>query len=111
MKQSPSMNLTKFTFKPVEVEGFRFSKESEITGPDWFGKAVREESVFIDRKLLDGAAHVYGCSIKTSRGWIHAKLGDYIMRSDNGDIFPVMKRTFKKYFDYKKGGENNEDDR
>lgn len=49
--------------KPVEVEAFCLTEESERTAPEWFERAVLNETVWIDRSLQDGHAKIYGCTI------------------------------------------------
>lgn len=88
----------KYTRKPETVEAFRFTNDSEVTGPDWFGDAVKREEIFIDRNLVDGAIRIYGCSIKQGKNWIHAKIGDYIIKDSAGSIFICAKDQFHRQY-------------
>lgn len=80
--------------KPEQIEAFVFTADVEVLAPKWFCTAVDQETIFIDRNLVDGAAHVYGCSIKNNTGWLRAKLGDYIIRDSHGKIYPCKKSEF-----------------
>lgn len=44
----------KYRQKPIEVDAFRFTKDSEVYAPEWFSDAVEREEVFIDRSIIDG---------------------------------------------------------
>ena len=70
----------KYKRKPAVVEAFRFDADAEITAPEWFMKEVEKEKIFIDRSILDGAAHIYGCTVYAKSGKMKAKVGDYIIR-------------------------------
>ena len=76
--------------KPVEVEAFCLTEESERTAPEWFERAVLNETVWIDRN---------GCTIKTLEGKMHAKVGDYIIRGVNGELYPCKPDIFKKTYE------------
>lgn len=84
----------KYIRKPEQIEAFVFATDAEILAPDWFSAAVNQEQIFIDRNLVDGAVHVYGCSIKSNTGWLRAKLGDYIIKDSRGKIYPCKKSEF-----------------
>ena len=85
--------------KPVEVEAFCLTEESERTAPEWFERAVLNETVWIDRSLQDGHAKIYGCTIKTLEGKMHAKVGDYIIRGVNGELYSCKPDIFKKTYE------------
>lgn len=89
----------KFRKKPVVVEAFKFTAESEITAPDWFSRAVTDEKVWIDRSLHDGRAKVYGCTIETLEGKMKAKIGDYIIQGVNGELYPCKPDIFLKTYE------------
>ena len=92
----------KCIFKPIEAEYFIFREDSEITGPDWFGVAVRREEIFVDLSIRDGHVRVHGCSIRNHKDWMHARVGDMIVRLNDGTIFPVRSNKFKHLFDIEK---------
>ncbi|TCS78529.1 hypothetical protein EDD59_11154 [Muricomes intestini] len=90
----------KFRKKPVVVEAFCFKgADSEINAPDWFAQALQNEKAILDRALKDGHAHVYGCTIDTLEGKMHARIGDYIIRGVNGELYPCKPDTFRKTYE------------
>ncbi len=84
--------------KPTEVDAFQLSADAEMIAPDWFTQAVIDEKIEIDRSLLDGAVHVYGCTIRTAAGRVKAKIGDYIIR-DGNQIYPCKPKIFAKAYE------------
>lgn len=84
----------KYIRKPEQIEAFVFTTDAEVLAPKWFGEAVDQEKIFIDKSLIDGTIHIYGCSIKSNTGWLRAKLGDYIIRDSHGKIYPCKKAEF-----------------
>lgn len=89
----------KFRKKPVEVEVFKLSDDPERMPPDWFTKAVADERIYIDRVMKDGHIDVYGCTIRTQHGKVHAKLGDYVIKGINGELYPCKADIFKKTYE------------
>ena len=80
--------------KPVDIEAFRLTDDPDRIAPGWFTWAVEDGKVCIDRSLLDGHMHVYGCTIMTPGGRIHAKVGYYIIRGVYGELYPCDPRIF-----------------
>ena len=93
----------KYRKKPVIVEAFRFTDDVEMIVPEWFTQAVIDEKILIDRSLVDGHMHIYGCTINTKGGRMHAKIGDYIIRERNGNLHSCRADAFKKTYE-KAGG-------
>lgn len=89
----------KYRKKPVIVEAFRLTDDVEMIAPDWFTQAVAGEKVCIDRSLNDGVMHIYGCTIDTLEGRMHARMGDYIIRGVNGELYPCKADIFEKTYD------------
>ncbi len=58
----------KYRKKPVEVEAFCFTDDTDMVVPRWFTQAVIDEKVWIDRCLVDDHIHIYGCTIITLGG-------------------------------------------
>lgn len=85
--------------KPVEIEAFRLTDDLEMIAPAWFTQAVADEKAWIDRSLVDGHIHVYGCTIDTLEGRMHARLGDYIIQGVNGELYPCKPDIFCKTYD------------
>lgn len=85
--------------KPVLVDAFQFTNDVEMIAPDWFTQAIIDEKIFIDRSLVDGHIHIYGCTIDTLEGRMKAKLGDYIIRGVNGELYPCKADIFLKTYE------------
>ena len=63
-----------------------------------YAGGCRRES--LDRRALkDGHINVYGCTVQTLEGKMHAKLGDYIIRGVNGEIYPCKPDIFTKTYE------------
>lgn len=85
--------------KPVLVDAFEFTNDAEFIVPDWFTQAVADERIFIDRSMVDGHVHIYGCTINNSEGRMKAKLGDYIIRGVHGELYPCKPDVFLKSYE------------
>lgn len=72
--------------KPDLVDAFVFGPDAEMNAPEWFSRMVKGETVYISRIIEDGAARIYGCTIITPAGKIHAKNGDYIILEKTGAV-------------------------
>ena len=73
--------------------------DSEIIAPDWFTQAVADGTIDFDRSLVDGHMHIYGCTVNTLEGRMHAKLGDYIIRGVKGELYPCKPDIFAKTYE------------
>ena len=85
--------------KPVLVDAFRLTADAEVIAPDWFILAVGDGTVDFDRSLVDGHVHIYGCTVNTLEGRMHAKLGDYIIRGVQGELYPCKPDIFAKTYE------------
>lgn len=90
----------KYRKKSVVIEAFRLTDDTEMTATKWFTQAVAEETVWIDRSIVDGHTRVYGCTISTLEGRMYAKLGDYIIRGVSGELYPCKPDIFKKLMNW-----------
>lgn len=95
----------KYRQKPIEVDAFQFTKDSEVYAPEWFSDAVKREEIFIDRSIIDGSANVYGCSIKKAGGWNRAKVGDFIIKEPTVDITVCSEAVFCRIYQHIDGRE------
>ncbi|QBE98908.1 hypothetical protein PMF13cell1_04477 [Blautia producta] len=59
------VRIMRYRKKPVDIEAFRLTDDPDRIAPEWFTRAVEDGKVCIDRSLLDGHMHVYGCTIMT----------------------------------------------
>ena len=89
----------KYQRKTAVVEAFCFGPDAEIIAPGWFIKALQNEVVSIERSIIDGAVHVYGCTIDTCYGKMCIKNGDYIIKDRNGKIMPCKKKDFQRQYE------------
>ncbi|MBS6195474.1 MAG: hypothetical protein KH828_07840 [Clostridiales bacterium] len=89
----------KYRKKPIVVEAFKLTTDVETIAPDWFIQAVVDEKVWIDRSMVDGHISVYGCTIQTLEGKLHAKIGDYIIRGLRGELYPCKTDIFQKTYE------------
>lgn len=85
--------------KPVEVDAFKLTADMERIAPDWFAKAIAEERIYIDRSMRDGHIDVYGCTVRTQHGKVHAKIGDYIIKGISNELYPCKESVFKKTYE------------
>lgn len=85
--------------KPVLVDAFKFTNDAEMIAPEWFTQAVVDGTVDFDRSLVDGHVHVYGCTINTLEGRMHAKIGDYIIRGVKGELYPCKPDIFMQTYE------------
>ncbi|MDO4649967.1 MAG: hypothetical protein Q4B26_15110 [Eubacteriales bacterium] len=88
-----------FRRKPVTVDAFRLDANVELNAPRWFIKEVEKEKIYIDRRIRDGAVHIYGCTIEAKSGRQKAKIGDYIILEPSGAIRPCKAAEFKKEYE------------
>lgn len=93
----------KYKRKPAIVEAFRFDADAEITAPKWFMKEVEKEKIFIDRSILDGAVHIYGCTVYAKSGKMKAKVGDYIIRDPSGAVRICKAKEFREEYERMQG--------
>ena len=77
----------KYRKKPVEVEAFCFNVDVDTIAPKWFTQAIVDEKIWIDRSIVDGHARM------------HAKLGDYIIKGVNGELYPCKPDIFRKTYE------------
>lgn len=89
----------KYRRKPSVVEAFRFTADAEIDSPEWFAKAVQDDSVFIDRCITDGTMRVYGCTVYSRTGKLKAKVGDWIVSEVSGEIRPLKEKQFEREYE------------
>lgn len=88
------------------VEAFQLIRDVEVIAPAWFTQAVIDGQISFDRSIVDGAVHLYGCTVETSVGRQKAKIGDYVIRAPDGRLSVCKKRDFEK--DYKPGGDDHD---
>ena len=89
-------------FRPsITVAAFRFTEDAERMAPDWFVRMVKRGQIVIDTALMDGAVRVYGCTIDTPHGKIHAKNGEWILYDEElgrHGLSVMSSELFKRYY-------------
>ena len=85
--------------KPVLVDAFQLTADAEIIAPGWCAQAVADGGIGFGRCLVDGHVHIYGCTVNTLEGRMHAKLGDYIIRGVKGELYPCKPDIFEKTYE------------
>lgn len=90
-----------FIRKAIAAKAFIFTEDSEITGPEWFGNLLNSDKAYIDRAVINGHSKVYGCTIRAPAAIYKAKIGDYIILDDTGNVSVCKKYRFKE--EYEKG--------
>ncbi len=90
-----------------DVDAFEFTEDAELTAPEWFINAVDREEIFIDRVIVDGSSHVYGCSIRSPTRRDRAQNGDYIVRDVLGNIQVIPRDNFREMYEKVDGGQTD----
>lgn len=81
------------------ADAFQLNRDAEVNAPEWFLRAVKKEVIYFDRCIMDGDVRIYGCTINTGCGKLRAKVGDYIVRENTGEIRPYKSREFSSVFE------------
>lgn len=84
--------------KPVQVRAYQVTRQVEDDCPDWMHEPLQEERVEIDRSLVDGAARIYGCTVRTPEGKMHARTGDFIVMEPDGSLRVCKNSHFKTLY-------------
>lgn len=80
--------MAKYRKKPVEIEAFQFTETHTNTDPaipKWFVDAVLAGNI---------KAHPDHLTIETLEGQMRAKVGDWIIRGVQGEIYPCKPAIF-----------------
>jgi hypothetical protein len=83
----------KYRKKPVTIEAYQYGEEE---APQWFKEAVRK-GIAVPFSQYGGDKR--WCEIETEEGTLKAKLGDYIIQSPKGDIYPVKRAIFEDTYE------------
>lgn len=90
--------------KPFVIEAFQWMGETDLKGPEWIVEALKTGRVYIcgkdekqEGRYVD---EVEGMHIETTAGAIiKADLGDYIIRSLIGEIYPCKPDIFEDSYE------------
>lgn len=80
--------MAKYRRKPIEVEAVRFGVDTQL--PDWFIQKMVENVIL---SFSNGTGYV-----KTSHGGMTVKKGDYIIRVENGEVYPCEAQMFERNY-------------
>lgn len=83
--------MAKYKRRGITVDAFQWTGYDEKTIPKWFKAAEKKAS---DQP---GACRVISndiIKVLTPAGIVQAHKGDYIMRSENGEIYPCNEKLF-----------------
>lgn len=89
--------MEKYRKKPVEVDAFQFCGDFMKVGancrgvPDW-GICAYDDGVIYYKKIDE-------CFIKTLNGDVRVRVGDYIIRGINGELYPCKPDIFEKTYE------------
>jgi hypothetical protein len=94
----------KFRKKPVVIEAVKFEGFMSVTGqvvfserPIWINDAIGKEIRFFDREST--------LTIQTLEKSMYAKVGDYIIRGVQGELYPCKPDIFKATYEAVEDGE------
>lgn len=90
----------KYRKKPVVIEAFQYDgdlkgSDGQYYVPDWAIKAYEDNTMYYGE--LDG--QLGELFIKTLEGVHHASVGDYIIQSVNGELYPCKPDIFEKTYE------------
>lgn len=83
--------------KQVVVEVEQLNSRG-LMGSDWFWDAVSDSKIIIYNFGKYYPEDAY-CEIKTLKGVMTAKTGDYIIKGVEGDIYPCKREVFEKKYE------------
>lgn len=93
--------MTKFRKRPIEVEAFQLGVDNI---PEWFEKAQQRNIAYLKKgDHLFSLPQQLRCSIFIAGNEVIVKYGDYIIKGDQGVVYPIKQKKFEE--EYEKVGE------
>lgn len=89
----------KYRTKRITVDAYCLTEDVEVTAPPWLASLINNDSAYIDRKLIDGTAIIYGMTIFAQTGRLKARIGDFIIHGPNGIIAICKKKNFEALYE------------
>lgn len=92
----------KYQAKPIEIEAFQYDGDFKGTDgtyyvPDWAIEAIEKRVMYFRcLRFEEPPSELY---IDTSIGTLHVSVGDYIIHSINGEIYPCKPDLFEKIYE------------
>lgn len=83
--------MPKYRSKPVVVEAWHCVDGAEM--PDWIVQAMRDDNLKLIR-LMD-----LGSVYDRFHGWIFFRIGDWIIRGAEGELYPCRDEVFRKKYE------------
>ncbi|WCD44280.1 hypothetical protein Tiera_024 [Polaromonas phage Tiera] len=85
----------KYKTKPVEIEAFRLSPEGHTQAiPQWFFKATADGTL---HAKANPDRDIHFCN--TRQGPVQVNSGDYLIRLEDGEIYPCSEEVFNKKYE------------
>lgn len=83
--------------KPVVIEAFRWPGGESVTHyPLWFGEGIKAEKVWFIHGINDSSVSLV---IKTLEGPLTAKIGDWIIKGIQGELYPCKPDIFEATYE------------
>ena len=94
--------MAKYRKKPVEIEAFQYDgdlkgSDGKYCVPEWAVEAFENgKLMFMSLSPLHLPCDLY---VRTLEGDMHAKVGDYIIKGVNGELYPCKPDIFEKTYE------------
>ena len=94
--------MAKYRKKPVEIEAFQYDgdlkgSDGKYCVPEWAVEAFENgKLMFMSLSPLHPPCDLY---VRTLEGDMHAKVGDYIIKGVNGELYPCKPDIFEKTYE------------
>lgn len=89
--------MSRYRKKLIEIEAFQLGVEDM---PDWFMDKVSENEIILyGQSTKFKYSNDTSCDIKTSEGLMHANYGDYVIKDENGEIYPCTTDIFEEEYE------------
>jgi len=85
----------KYRKLPVVIEAFQLKNTNDAEQPKWILDAISGKKVVV----VHYHGRFIGLEIKTLEGVMLAKIGDYIIKGVNGEIYPCKPDIFEKTYE------------
>lgn len=87
--------MARYRKKPVEVDAYKWEGSFFVDGvnasPKWMQDALADRTAY-----LEGKGELY---IRTLEGVHHASVGDYVIRSVKGELYPCKPDVFEQTYE------------
>jgi hypothetical protein len=88
--------MSRYRKKPVEIDAFRWTGGPDQTeDPEWICDALRSGDV----RFADPGTPECTMLIETLEGTMTARMGDWIIRGTQGEIYPCKPKIFEQIYE------------